>query len=265
MQRERYPARPREVLDDSKVGFHGLERGVRTFSGARGVWVSHPAAQVIGEHRHDWPYLMLPSLGGYRDRQDAGEVDVSGPAVVFHPAGTCHENRIGERGLESLTIEFDPRWLGRPDTSGWQFRTWIGGAVAPCARTLAAVWRSARARESDLAMATRAFLQFAFSQESGSRPGWLGEAQGLLDDPRVSSTAEIARRLRLHPAWLASAYRNATGEGLQATLRRKRLERAVALLRTTDVAFANVASATGFCDQSHMIRAFKAVLGRTPL
>ena len=266
MQRERYPAARAEVLDESKVAraFHGLEHGVRGFSGARGVWVSHPPAQVIGEHRHDWPYLMLPALGGYLDRQDAGDSRVSGPAVVFHPAGTCHENRIGEQGMESLTIEFDPAWAGLGDISRWKFKTWIGGAVAPFARTLAHVWRSRGSREPEVAAATRSFLRFAFSQESGSRPAWLDEVQGMLDGPRAPSTAEIARRQGLHPAWLARAYRHATGEGLHETRRRKRLERAVSLLHTTDLAFASIASAAGFCDQSHMIRVFKATLGRTP-
>ncbi len=252
------------VLDESKVGFHGLERGVRAFSGARGVWVSHPPGQVIGEHRHDWPYLMFPSVGGYVDRHDAGDIRVEGPSVVFHPAGTCHANCICEHGMESLTLEFDPKWIGSAGVALQRSRTWVGGAVALSARRLATLWGSAATRDAEVSRTTSEFLRFALTQESGLRPRWLGNVQAMLDAPEVPTTTEIARRSGLHPAWLARAYRHATGEGLHATVRRKRVERALLLLRTTDLPPAHIASSTGFCDQSHMIRGFKTVLGRTP-
>lgn len=273
MQRQPYPGSRVAVLDESKVhstagrraGFQGLERSVRAFSGARGVWVSHPPGQLIAEHRHDWPYLMLPSLGGYLDRHGAGETRVSGPSVVFHPAGTCHANCIGEHGLESVTIEFDPQWIGLADLSSLRSRTWIGGAVALAARRLSALWSNASARDAQVAGTTNAFLRFAFTQESAARPAWLDDVQRMLDTMEAPTTAEIARRQGLHPAWLARAYLHATGEGLHATVRRKRIERSLLLLRTTDLPPAHIASSSGFCDQSHMIRGFRTVLGRTPM
>jgi len=75
---------------------------------------------------------------------------------------------------------------------------------------------------------------------------------------------DIARRLDLHPAWLARAYRHATGEGLHETVRRRRVEQACILLRRSDRPLAEIALAAGFCDQSHMNRGFRATLGRTP-
>lgn len=273
MQRQTYPATRTAVLDESKVslkvprraGFHGLERGVRAFSGARGVRVSHPPGQVIGEHRHDWPYVMLPSVGGYVERYEGGDIQVAGPSVVFHPAGTCHANRIGERGMESVTLEFDPDWIGLAGVSLQRSRMWVGGAVAIAARRLAALWGDAAARDAQVARTTNAFLRFALTREGGPRPDWLDDVQRMLEAPDVPTTAEIARRRGLHPAWLARAYRHATGEGLHATVRRKRVESSLILLRTTDLSPAHIASAAGFCDQSHMIRAFKTVLGRTPM
>jgi transcriptional regulator GlxA family with amidase domain len=47
--------------------------------------------------------------------------------------------------------------------------------------------------------------------------------------------------------------------------RRRRVERAANLLRRTDRELVDVALASGFCDQSHMNRCFRAVLGRTPI
>jgi transcriptional regulator GlxA family with amidase domain len=55
------------------------------------------------------------------------------------------------------------------------------------------------------------------------------------------------------------------GEGVGETRRRRRVEAASALLRSTRLPLAEVAVAAGFCDQRQMNRCFSAVLGRTPL
>jgi AraC family transcriptional regulator len=43
-----------------------------------------------------------------------------------------------------------------------------------------------------------------------------------------------------------------------------RVERAARLLRDTAMPLADVAAACGFCDQSHLARSFRHVLGCTP-
>jgi AraC family transcriptional regulator len=82
------------------------------------------------------------------------------------------------------------------------------------------------------------------------------------DPPPNAET--LGRELELHPAWLSQSYRSVIGEGLQQTLMRKRVERASLLLRNSDQPAAQIAVETGFCDQSHMIRRFRKLLGRTP-
>jgi AraC family transcriptional regulator len=64
--------------------------------------------------------------------------------------------------------------------------------------------------------------------------------------------------------WLSRAYRCWRGEGLCEALRRRRVEAAAILLESSDKSLAEIAAAAGFCDQSHMNRAFKKHLGRTP-
>ena len=64
--------------------------------------------------------------------------------------------------------------------------------------------------------------------------------------------------------WLTRAYRGWRGEGLCEALRRRRVEAAAILLESSDKPLAEIAAETGFCDQSHMNRAFKKYLGRTP-
>jgi transcriptional regulator GlxA family with amidase domain len=51
---------------------------------------------------------------------------------------------------------------------------------------------------------------------------------------------------------------------LVETLRRRRVEAAAILLESSGLELAEIAAQAGFCDQSHMNRAFKKFLGRTP-
>jgi AraC-like DNA-binding protein len=111
------------------------------------------------------------------------------------------------------------------------------------------------------------FLQGCFakvgSPTPARAPSWLAAVRGAISVDAIS-TAQLARQLHLHPAWLARAYLHATGESIQATIRRYKVERAMGLIRRTRLPLAQIAAEAGFCDQSHMVRSFHAVLGRAP-
>ena len=255
-------------MDVSKVTesvFKGLEIDLHRFAGVRALRVVHPDVQTISEHRHDWTYIGLHALGRYREVYDGGVADMSGPSAVLHPAGRPHADLVGAEGLETVTIEFDSTWLRLHgfDHPLDRSRVWRGGAVALAARRLARAIRSARATEADLGRATATFLHAAFAAKAKPDFNWLELVENEL--AQLRPTIAIARRLDLHPAWLARAYRAATGEGLHETARRKRVERACGLLRRTRQPLAEIALASGFCDQGHMNRCFRAVVGRTPL
>jgi AraC family transcriptional regulator len=248
------------------LAFHGLEIGVRRFGGARALRVIHPGGQRIGAHRHDWPLLTIPALGGYDEEYEDGSVAVSGPAVVLHPPGRCHANCIHERGMETITIEFDASWLrtdeALPALQG--SHVWKGGAVVLAARALAREWHDPAATEVKLQQATAAFLVATLGRKAKPAPKWFERAAARIASDPPATANDLAVTLGLHPRWFAHAYRSIAGEGLQETVMRRRTEQAVHLLRTTDQPIAQVALATGFCDQSHMNRVIRHLTGRTP-
>ena len=247
--------------------FHGLEIAVRTFGGARGLRIVHPAGQSISAHRHDWPLLTLPMLGGYREECEDGIVAVDGPAAILHPAGVCHANCIHQRGMETFSIEFDPAWLGSPGAAFRLDRSsyWLGGEVPLAARSLIRLWTTPAASEAELRKATVDFLGTALKEPEKRFPTWFDRVARQLTSEAPRTASEVAANIGLHPRWLSHAYRSAAGEGLRETLTRRRVEQAVQLLRSTDEPIADVALAAGFCDQSHLNRALRRFTGRTPL
>jgi AraC family transcriptional regulator len=235
------------------------------FSGARVVRIIDGVNAHVGEHAHDWPVLSIFVLGTYENRSTVGERSISSPSAVFYRAGEAHENRVGRYGYEQLQIEFDPKWLRSVDTTAFApARHWIGGRVAAAARALASTCSSRDATESTIADATGELLRLAIGVGEMKRPVWLNRVVESLKSETVPTTDDLARELGMHAGWLAEAYRAATGEGIHETVRRRRVEMASGLLRHSDHSAADIASAAGFCDQSHMIRSVRSILGRTP-
>lgn len=238
---------------------------LRDFTGARALRLSDSGCASIPEHAHDWPVLSLFVIGSYENWSDIGRTAVSRPSAMFYGPGERHSNVVGTQGLEQIDLEFDPSWLGLTFKSSWApVVNWSGGSAGLQARKLARLWSNPATSEADLVVATREFLFRALDCPVSREPAWLSDALQMIDQSASVSAPEIARELDLHPGWFAEAYRAAMGEGIGETVRRRRVETAVHMLASSSEPQAQVAAAAGFCDQSHMIRAFRAVLGRTP-
>lgn len=225
-----------------------------------------PGGVTLDDHVHDFPYLSLHVLGAYREHGEAGEVRIAGPCAAFHPAGSAHGDRIEAAGLTTVVIEFDPAWLdhrlGR-DVAPGRSVYWRGGALAASSQALARTCM--RGHRPDTLDQAAGFIARAMqSAAHAPDPAWLARLEALIEEEGLDQTAALARRLGVTPAWLTRAYRDARGEGLAETLRRRRVEAAIGLLERGGLGLAEVAADAGFCDQSHMNRVFRAVLGRTP-
>lgn len=233
------------------------------FSGATIKRTIDRSGGRVPEHAHDWPLLSLFALGGYSNHTELGEQLIAGPSAVFYAAGAAHRNVAGSQGFEQIEIEFDPAWLGPGVMPAGAVLRWMGGRAGAEARAL--VRFCARPlSEQQLRAALRRFLRIAMVEREPGRPAWLDAVSGQLRVDPARRVSTLARQAGLHPSWLGSAYRAATGEGLLETAARLRVERAACLLRETDLPLASVAMDAGFCDQSHMVRNFRRVLGRTP-
>ncbi len=255
-------------MDESAVGeVRGVFREIGRGSGAVARLTSLPPGSRLDDHVHDHPYLSLHVLGAYREAGEGGEVRIDGPAAAFHPAGSAHADRIGDRGLTTVVVEFDADWLARalgarpvPERSVY----WRDGAMAAGSARLArfclgpdGAYRSVRA--------SLGFLGKALTARPQPRAGaWLERLDALMDSDPDLAPARLSERLGVSDAWLARAYRSRRGEGLAERRRRRQVETAVMLIETGSSALADVALEAGFCDQSHMNRSFKLLLGCTP-
>ncbi|HEY1773325.1 MAG TPA: helix-turn-helix transcriptional regulator [Gammaproteobacteria bacterium] len=235
---------------------------LQEFSGATVRRTLDRSRAEVPEHAHDWPLLSLFVIGSYSNHTEIGERSISGPSAVFYPAGAAHRNTAGPDGFEQIEIEFDPTWLRDVRLPAGPVLRWTGSRGGAETRALVAACNRGLS-EAQLLAALRRFLE-SVPAESGLGPAWLdGVTRQFRDDP-TRKVSDLAREAGLHPSWLGTAYRRATGEGLLDAAARFRVEHATRMLRETDAPFSGIAMDAGFCDQSHMIRTFRRVLGRLP-
>jgi AraC family transcriptional regulator len=236
---------------------------LRKLSGASVRRVIDRSHARIPEHAHDWPVLSIFVLGRYSNRTELGEIVIAGPSAVLYRAGAAHRNIAGSTGFEQIEIEFDPAWIGCSLIPDAPVSHWLGGCTGAETRTLARLCAQ-ETEEEHLRAALQRFLQRASSQTTQDLRSWVDRAAQRLGEDTTLRVGDLADEMRRHPSWLGTAYRRATGEGLLETAARFRLEHAARLLRETDQPSACIALEAGFCDQSHMNRTFRRLLGRLP-
>ena len=78
------------------------------------------------------------------------------------------------------------------------------------------------------------------------------------------SVSLLAKACELSNRHFSRAFRQSLGVAPHQWLLQRRIDKAKGLLRATDVALAEVATACGFADQSHFTRAFSRAIGTTP-
>ena len=76
--------------------------------------------------------------------------------------------------------------------------------------------------------------------------------------------AELARRSFYNPSYFSRVFKEYSGQSLSKFIHRKRVERALELLNTTDLPVDQIWVAVGFCDKKQFYRQFKNFLGITP-
>lgn len=234
---------------------------VHRFAGAVVRRTIDPSHAVVAEHSHDWPMLSLYVMGGYRNVTECGAHDIAGPSFVFYGRGAAHRNDVGEAGFEQVEIEFDPDWLGAPELPREPVWMRIGGCGGALARQLT-IACGAMLDEDYLRRAMHGLLSAA---EDDRVPAWIAKVDAALRADPSCRIGALAADVGVSPAWIGPAYRRGAGQSIKETAARLRVERAARLLRESDADLAGIAMQTCFCDQSHMNRLFRRVLGRSPL
>jgi AraC-like DNA-binding protein len=203
--------------------------------------------------------------GGYREEGRSGPMAVRPGDILLKSRRAPHENEFGASGAMIASIEFldgDP--FDEPPYRGLHRR-----ADADALRHLSAVLEAARADDVCSARAAAVDMVAATAADDMHRraaPPWLDQLGEELEE-RGLAALDVGLRARsagAHPAHASRLFRQCYGRSMTDHARVHAVRRAMSDLATRDVSLSDAALAAGFYDQSHMCRAFRRVLGRTP-
>ena len=192
--------------------------------------------------------------------------------ALFRPEGQPHSDRVGCAGARVVVVGAGGRTLeaiartGVPLDRPRQTRSTAAAAVATRIRQEL----SDDDPGSALVLEGLALELFGVTLRGGrSRPrppAWLAEVKQALGRElnRPHSLDELAARAGVSSAHLAWSFRDRYGESVGGFLRRARVEEAARRMAEGAAPLAQIALECGFCDQSHLSRTFKRLMGLTP-
>ena len=228
-------------------------------------WRSRSEGDRVEPHGHDDAHFMF-IVGGAFHTQAGGEV--TGPFLLFNPAGTYHQDHFLSGGLFfSVSMpNDDARIAERLSKRQAPSRVAEDGAFI----TLSRLMKECRSDPDDSGLAAESLcyelLGVLEKGEERQKPKWLSCACAIMrEDAQDRSLAELARFVGVHPIHFTRTFRrffNCTPGEYRRTVRAQRA--ALALTADLKSSAASVAASCGYADHAHLTRSFRRVFGITP-
>ena len=254
----------------------------RAFAGFRlGCFVPNRAKREVRRHRHDEAHFVFVLRGNY-ETSARSMPGAAGSLLIYSPPGTTHRDCFTDEDLSHAafaTLSVPATALAAVEAEARlpTEEVCLAASAAALVRQILVECRTPGAhRGDDLSDCIAEALSLELLLRSGverdtsvsGAPDWIGRARELLRDtcltPGPRSVREVAAELGVHPVHLARRFRQHFDATPGEYLRRCRLDRARWLVRRSRAALADIATATGFSDQSHFTNAFRKSFGVSP-
>ena len=240
----------------------------QTFRDAGLIEIRYPPHTVLPRHAHVSPLFLLTVAGAFEETV-AQRSRTCGPRrLIYRPAGEEHSQQFSSVGATCLAIEL-------PDTRASETGLAADGVELDGIHTLLAMrlydeFRRPTTETSlvveetvaTLAAAGRALTRI----DAEASTAWLDRVVDMIE-ARLSTPirlSELAVEAGRHPVHVSRCFQRRFGCDVSEFVRRRRVHEACRRIRDTTDSLSAIAASTGFSDQSHLGRAFRAVMGTSP-
>jgi AraC family transcriptional regulator len=225
----------------------------------------------IARHSHDSANLIFIMAGVHWSGYSGGGEICLPHTVRFLPAGEAHENYFP---VESRCLQIELRQPILELASEHGATISAPGQVTHAGSTALAerVRREFDHKDNiSLLEIEGAILRLLLADESegmrsGQIPRWLLQIREMLHEEPSSrrSLIDLSRDVGRHPVQISRQFQQHFGCTMTEYIRRIRIARVQSLLSCSDLEVADIALASGFCDQSHFTNTFRRVTGMPP-
>jgi AraC family transcriptional regulator len=250
---------------------HALES--RVLGDFRMVESLYPARLRQPRHSHALASFSFVLAGTYLETFGVRPAKRQPSTLVFHPPQESHAVEYQDRSVRILSVQMNPQRFSHftshsaifesRATARTQTINWIGHRL----------YREFREADDLSVLAIEGLVYEALVEAARAHPWrenpappWLRQAEDFLRDnfSQPFRFEAVARAAGVHPAHLARVFRRNHDCTVGEYVRRLRVNFAVHAMGNRAASLAEVASAAGFSDQSHLTRTFRAHFGMTP-
>ena len=240
--------------------------------GMLAIDASFPAGTWLPPHEHPRRSLVVVLTGGFRERIDGQEFEVTKGNLYVRPAALHHAHVFGTESTRCLIVELIDRPelpLGGPHLVERPLVLRAGSCGRIGVRIARLPWDQQpanRLRLESLLLELLACVASRGGAQAEEPPEWLQRVHDQLreafrDPPSV---VELAAAAGVHQSHLLRRFRRHYGMSPTELVRRWKAEYARVLLAEPGASLSAVAFEAGFADQSHMGRVLRRVYGTTP-
>jgi AraC family transcriptional regulator len=232
----------------------------------------------VQRHTHVMGHFIFLLSGAYLTTARGAPSVCTRSTLIYNPPGTTHRDRFQRQAgsftgrFLSISVSADQHAMATEVLRLPEMPLCLddpqGAILSSRAIRECSAWENATPLLLEsLCLELLAVASNAAPEHGRGAPGWLARAREILhsEEPGALSIGTVAERCGVHPVHLARVFRRVVGCSPAHYLRRLRLERAAAALRSRRTPIAMIACAAGFADQSHLNKAFRCAYGLTPL
>jgi AraC family transcriptional regulator len=240
---------------------------------AKGVYVSeteYHSKVFEGWHYHENSHITFILQGGNREQRNAREFQAVPGSIAFYPSGELHRNLNTKHPSRNVNVEIQHDFSSHYNLNMNAFNA----TTANCAGakfTLLKVYRECLTNDEHSSTSIHQLLLNFIDATSSTKKGIYNPQWARLIIETINdrwneniSLDELAKLVQVHPVTISKFfpkyYQCTHGE----YVRKLRIEKATALIRTSQLSLTEIAHQCGFFDQSHFIRIFKQTTGFLP-
>jgi len=225
-----------------------------------------------GWHAHANHHITLVLRGGNREQRKGNKDFEAVPgSILYYRSGELHRNAGTLHPSKNINLEIRNSFLSQYQVKVPELCSSRIQSLADVKFSLLKIYKEIRTADAQMAVSVHSLILAILSslfeeKESRITPPWIRDLREILHDrwDEVLSLHELSRLLGVHPVTISKKFPKFFSCTLGEYARKTKIEKAVRLIGQSQYSLTEIAHQCGFTDQSHFIRAFKAVTGFLP-
>lgn len=235
---------------------------------------SYTPNQELSRHYHEHANFIIVLRGTFTERFGRKTRWCAPSSLIFRPPGEMHADYFHSAGGRCLTIEVPAQWWERRREHSVILNDSADFQNEFLSMITARLYGEFRRTDSSSSLALEGLTLEMIAEASRLSCGKPAPTStGRVERAREIMHAHFSEHLTLgsialsigaHPVYLAREFRHRYHCTIGEYIRRLRIQFACREMANSKATIAEIASASGFFDQSHFSRTFKRLIGMSP-